>query len=568
MFKSKSFDLVNEERTKKPERLYQPRRMRWLKYIILPAVFGFVLLLILCNVDFSDTYEEICHDNNVSTLYVANYKFENNTLEKSFLSGSFRLKSLTIESGNLNYIANETFEQTSSRSLLSLQLLNIKLETLSGSALQGLQSLQNFSLINGHHSFRAFGFLAPVSKTLINARIHQLCIQVSYSLADFLGFVNFTSLKSLDLSGTNLGESLNGDSFNNIAALERLILRNCGLSQMNTFPINLKSLQYLDLSGNTLMEPSIVLKSMIWEYNIGKDVYTTAKTIINDKDSYILKELKSFDPGLVGATTTSTTTAESKTTSATSTPTPTPSTTTPSPRCEEELCEELAYTDPDGEYQIVAIPYDGILKFTDLGTNAVQSGGNFTMKISSLDCNTLFTFCLMIAPTITSPLNCQAHKTMNCGVDLHESWIDTNMGLVIGLGVAVTLIGCLLGMLIMYGTLWQKPTLLRCSKRLIQPNQESNTMFSMPAPGKCKEEKYDYTVSAIATVDNNEYIAAYHRYLKQANIRQTETNKYISPPRERAPSIPPFCNVPDIPTVLPSGINYEYESLDIYEELP
>ncbi|XP_037811267.1 uncharacterized protein LOC119603334 [Lucilia sericata] len=54
MLNKKSFDLYKDEKkTKTTERLYQPKKFRWCKYIVLPLLFGFVLLLILTNVDFT-----------------------------------------------------------------------------------------------------------------------------------------------------------------------------------------------------------------------------------------------------------------------------------------------------------------------------------------------------------------------------------------------------------------------------------------------------------------------------------------------------------------------------------
>jgi len=154
MFKSKSFDLVNEERTKKPERLYQPRRMRWLKYIILPAVFSFALLLILVNVDFSDTSDEVTSDStdlgykheshyNIcdQSLFISSHGFENNTLQRSFFSSSWELQNLTIVNCTIVHISNGTFDQHNTRYLMNLQLINEELENLTESALHGLQKL-------------------------------------------------------------------------------------------------------------------------------------------------------------------------------------------------------------------------------------------------------------------------------------------------------------------------------------------------------------------------------------------------------------------------------------------
>ncbi|KAH8294885.1 hypothetical protein KR018_003859 [Drosophila ironensis] len=585
MFKSKSFDLVSEEKTKKPERLYQPRRMRWLKYIILPAVFAFVLLLILCNVDFSDNSDDEGHDGDIdgTTLYVANYEFENYTLESDFLSGSVRLEKLTIENCTLNSIANGAFRQNSTRNMLGLQLLNVELKSLSRSALKGLERLKSFTLVNGFHPFKALGFLLPVSRTLINATIHQQDRTVAYSVGDFFGSVNYTSLNMLDLSGTNLGGMVNGNSFKNLVALKHLILRDCGLTQIDSLTSHLKSLQYVDLSGNILKDTGFKAKSMIWEYDADIGMKRSIETDpITDLGMRSLKRvLRNYGPAVVGTTQSTTPTMDT--------------TTDPSvARCEQELCEEFIYTDHEGEPQIKAIPFDAIIQITDSkpdevevnifkldasdwsliyfdnnssggyieGTDFAGSDNNFTGNIANLNCETPFTLCLLLTGTVTSPLNCRSHKiTMGCEAN-PVSWLHDNIGTVIGLSVLAVLMCCFLGMLIMYGTLRQRPTLLRGSKRLIRSNQDSKSMFLIP--GKAAEEPSCCPGSPVSIVDSNDYIAAYHRYLEQANIRQTESNRYTRPPRERAPSVPPSV---DTPPALPPRITYEYESLELYEEL-
>nr|XP_043067609.1 uncharacterized protein LOC108121520 [Drosophila bipectinata] len=450
MFKSKSFDLVNEEKTKKPERLYQPRRMRWLKYIILPAIFAFAVLLVLCNVDFSNCADE---DGEGTSLYVSNYKFEKETLDRSFLSGSFRLEKLTLEECQLSRIEHGVFQQNSTRDLLVLKLLNVQLERLSRSSLKGLQSLEDFTLTNEYESFRALEFLSPVSSTLVNASIHQHFGEITYSVSDFLGSKTYPSLKWLDLSGTNLGGKINDYSFENLVALERLILKNCGLSQV-------------DISK---------VKCAKWS---------------------------------------------------------------------------LIYFDAN-----FSIVYIGQTEFSYLR-------GTYTLKISNLSCKIPYTYCLLPDDTETSPLNCRSHKiSMGCEPQ-NVSWISIHIGLIIGLGVVAVIVGCLLGMLIMYATLHQKPTLLRGSKHLIRSHPDSKSMYLIPTKGK--DDPYSCVGSRLSIVDNHEYIAAYHRYLEQANIRQTESNRYTRPPRERAPSAPPC---PETPPALPARITYEYESLELYEEL-
>lgn len=54
MLRSKSFNLYNEENSKQTKQLYQPRRIRWLKFILLPVATSFVIFLVVYNIDFSN----------------------------------------------------------------------------------------------------------------------------------------------------------------------------------------------------------------------------------------------------------------------------------------------------------------------------------------------------------------------------------------------------------------------------------------------------------------------------------------------------------------------------------
>lgn len=543
MFKSKSFDLVNEEKTKKPERLYQPRRMRWLKYIILPAIFAFAVLLVLCNVDFSNCAEDIGsnetskqkwitsnidgppvyiqekdQDGERTSLYVSNYKFENKTLDRSFLSGSFRLKQLTLEECRLSRIQNGVFQQNSTHNLLVLKLLNVQLESLSHLSLKGLQSLEDFTLTNEYDSFRARRFLSPVSSTLVNASIHQQFGETTYSVSDFLGNKIYTSLKLLDLSGTNLGGEINDDSFENLVALERLILKNCGLTQVDAFPSRFHSVQYLDLSGNMFKDPGVRIERMILEIDEEEELEGRIITIQNatERKNTLKRVLRNYAPtvaGIPSTTSTPNTTLEPTTEPLFSTE---PTTDFELSRCKQELCQEIMYNNADGEAKILPIDYDAIINFTDHAVNAVKVDisqvacskwsliyfdsnltivyiaqtefsylrGTYTIKLTDVSCQIPYTYCLLPDDTETSPLNCRSHKiSMGCE-HKNVSWINNHIGLMIGLGLVAVIVGCLLGMLIMYATLHQKPSLLRGSKHLIHANQDSKSMYLIPTKGK------------------------------------------------------------------------------------
>ncbi|XP_017009914.2 uncharacterized protein [Drosophila takahashii] len=551
MFKSKSFDLVNEEKTKKPERLYQPRRMRWLKYIILPAVFSFALLLILVNVDFSDNNEEESLLGWDKSFYVSSQGFENNTLRKNFFSRSFGLRNVTIENCTIIHISDGTFDQNSTRYLMSLQLINVQLENLTESALQGLQNLHSFTLLNENSYFKPFGFLSAVSKTIINARIHpSFSTEIKFAVSDFLGSQTFTQLKLLDMSGTNLGENLGADSFENLPALEQLILKDCGLSQLewDNLPPRLQLLQYLDLSESR--------KSYQLEL-----FEITAETTIDDEQNPTIqpKEARgpSFAPSTTNSTTTPTTQGLTVTTALTTATIFTEETvieeldessTTPRSNCEEVYCEELVCSRISAESMIGSVDLES--------SDSCKDG--ILVEICESDCTTPTYFCGQLGVNFTTA--CCSQDTMRCVVPTKVSWFEDHSGLVIGLGIGLLFVGTFLGILIAYATMRLKPSLFSGSKR-----RESNTMGLIPR--RFEKDMNDYAVGQISTLDDNEYVTAYHRYLEQANHRQSESNKYIYPPRDRAPSVPPSCNYP-LPLPLPARNNYIYESCELYEELP
>ncbi|XP_039491903.1 uncharacterized protein LOC120451948 [Drosophila santomea] len=558
MFKSKSFDLVFEEKTKKPERLYQPRRMRWLKYIILPAVFSFALLLILVNVDFSDNDEDSKHLGNGcdTSLFISNYGFENNTLYQSFFYGRFALQSLFIENSTIVHINDGAFDQESTVNISSLQLINVQLENLTESALQGLQKLQNFTLVNKNNNFRPLGFLSAVAESLISAEIHQsLAAKITYSVCDFLGSRNFTQLKYLDLSGTHLDKSLIKEYFNNLPSLEQLILKNCGLDHIEweILKPTHKFLHHSDLG--------VTRKTENYEYQLDVFGYYP-ETTKNALDIYTNLAKGAMAPEVVGTTTTETihTSKEILPPSSTSTESVTSYTTsteelytaestvstTPSSNCEEEFCQDLVCS---------RISTDSVAT-ADPESSSCQDG--LLVEICESDCSTPTFFCVILGENFTSQSNCCSHQRMRCVISAQVSWFEDHSGLVIGLGVGLLFIGSFLGMLIVFGTLRLKPSWLRGSKR-----RESNTMGLIQR--RFEKDPYEQVERPIATIDNNEYVTAYHRYLEQANHRPTESNKYISPPRDRAPSVPPSS---DYPLPLPARNCNVYESCELYEELP
>jgi len=476
MFKSKSFDLVIEEKTKKPERLYQPRRMRWLKYIILPAVFSFALLLILVNVDFSDNSEDSTHLGNDTSLIISGYGFENNTLHRGFFSGGIALHSLVIENCTIVHINDAAFNQESTVNITSLQLINVQLENLTESALEGLQKLQNFTLVNENNHFRPFGFLSAVAESLVSAEIHQsLAAAISYSVCDFLGSRNFPQLKYLDLSGTHLDKSLIKESFDNLPALEQLLLRNCGLGNIEWEIVRprLKLLHYLDLGG--------AQKTGNYEHQLDVSAFSPETTTNAEEISTILAK-RAMAPEVVGTTTLGPTTSieiSPPSTQSTTTPkeestsmTETTILTTPSPKCEEELCQDL---------ECSRITTDTVAS-ADLGKSSCQDG--LLVEICESTCTTPTFFCVILGENFTSASNCCSHHTMRCVVSAQVSWFEDHSGLVIGLGVGLLFIGSFLGMLIVFGTLRLNPSWLRGNKR-----RESNTIGLIQ--GRFEKDPYE-----------------------------------------------------------------------------
>ncbi|XP_064544269.1 uncharacterized protein LOC135432477 [Drosophila montana] len=324
MFKSKSFDLNNEEITRQPEKLYQPRKIRWLKYIIQPAAIGFVLLLIICNVDFSNEpaqnnqvsqtkdfkisrtispqvkvdfnklpfskYAEWCKENlhcnhnfsqlvlgqkhakkktvcnNYFILRLKNYHFPKGVMRNNSFDGDYRLQSLVLNNCELNYINNDAFDQSSLRSLLNIELINARLKNISNNAFRGLNKLRNFTLINRRKSLRCKGIMLPLANTLRSAKIYQEYTHYKiYKPEYFFGDADYQRLKVVDLSGTNIGGSAETNSFKNMPALEYLILAGCRLISIS-FDVTsgFDALRYLDLSGNKLTKfsPEFILNSI------------------------------------------------------------------------------------------------------------------------------------------------------------------------------------------------------------------------------------------------------------------------------------------------------------------
>ncbi|XP_017864655.1 PREDICTED: uncharacterized protein LOC108614947 [Drosophila arizonae] len=288
MFKSKSFDLKNDEAGKQREHLYQPRKAQWLKYIMQPAAIAFVILLIICNIDFSYDPDEdsartlsraTSHGNFVPiynqnlvqlifsharnkmdcrdhiTLRLENYNFPNGVIKRNSFRGEYTLQSLVLSNCRLRHIVDGTFDQQSLHKLQNLELINTKLKKLTNETLRGLLHLSNFTLINKRKSLSCNGLLLPVAHSLRSVKISLPYTRKIYEPTYFFGQTIYEHLKVLDLSGNNIGEIVEMKAFEHMPALEHLNLANCRLRSIH-FDLS-NELRYLDLSGNKLTELSV-----------------------------------------------------------------------------------------------------------------------------------------------------------------------------------------------------------------------------------------------------------------------------------------------------------------------
>ncbi|XP_034478343.1 uncharacterized protein LOC117784653 [Drosophila innubila] len=374
MFKSKSFDLNNEENSKLPEHLYQPRRIRWMKYIIIPVGVCFVLLLIICNIDFSTEQSHTnrskylqsakwCTTNcktfqtglycvkNVNNLkncidnlllHIENYNFPEGIITSDVFADEYRLQSLVLSNCSLIYIEDGAFDRTNLRNLQDLELLNTQLKYITRKTFQGLHKLRNFSLFNNRKMITFESFMTPIASTVRSASIHQQYSGHSiYTPLDFFGTVVYKNLKSLDLRGNNFGSILEMNWFNNMPVLESLILADCRFNSIN---LDIKDetvgkLRFLDLSGNRLLKISSEFIAHSIEKGIRLNLLnrnTKIKEFTVMPSTILSKEIRAIDFDISGDTdatdsieSTVTTTTTKTTTRKPPRPGPTPPKTTP-----------------------------------------------------------------------------------------------------------------------------------------------------------------------------------------------------------------------------------------------
>ncbi|XP_046865391.1 uncharacterized protein LOC6651390 [Drosophila willistoni] len=554
---SKSFDLINEEKATKPqqpERLYQPRRLSWMKYIVIPTGIAFILLLILCNVDFSEHHTCIGKEINSTNC--------TNVTEYDSIS--------YIRAINLTEFYSETQCLEQDEVTLYIEDVTIQLK-------------KNPDIL--------------------------------YNLKDIFGSnIVYSKLKVLNLRGTLLGDYLSENSFNNMPMLEDLNLGDCGLKSMelNTLGENvLNSLMYLDLSENNITSLTEDFIQALWDNNIDLETHATTTTtqgfvaftpgVRTTSTTTTISPLITTDFDPITHSSTPNTTDDWSSSTITETPPIThdwPASTPQSTSTTEFTTSAVLECPTDSLYcaeivcshQDFAIPYQVIVQFEDIGSadNTVQvtlvpfiSYLNYHLiyfnndtqsnlkaietspvQFDSLDCATAYTFCIVLYEnaTDTSPYNCRSYRTGDCkqyGQDL--SWFQNYFVMIISLGIVGILISVSLGIFMIYIILRLKPNWMKGSNRLIRPLRDSQTMFLLPRltelgiPNRIKND-YDYI--------------NYYRRLERIKQCPPDSLKDNTPPKERAPSIPPSVSSSYNAASPTNSTSYLYETFELYEELP
>ncbi|XP_030242081.1 uncharacterized protein LOC108652804 [Drosophila navojoa] len=199
-------------------------------------------------------------------LRLENYNFPNGLIKRNSFHGEYTLQSLVLSNCRLRHIVDGAFDQQSLHKLQNLELINTKLKKLTNETLRGLLQLSNFTLINKRKSLRCKGLLLPVAHSLRSAKISLPYTRKIYEPTYFFGQATYEHLKVLDLSGNNIGEAVEMQTFERMPALEHLNLANCRLRSIYFDPSN--ELRYLDLSGNKLTELSVQFILAARERNI------------------------------------------------------------------------------------------------------------------------------------------------------------------------------------------------------------------------------------------------------------------------------------------------------------
>ncbi|XP_055837491.1 uncharacterized protein LOC129905893 [Episyrphus balteatus] len=160
------------------------------------------------------------------TLHISNGIFPENTLQSSWLEGSFNLSSIEISSSDLNEIQNGAFNQKSVANLSELKLNGVEIMKLTENTFVGLTAIEKFTLINRIDIFSGEAFLKPMMKTLDKVTIKHLT-SIPTDPAPWLRGENFPKLISITFDGSNLGEYINADTFKHLKRFSLLMMNSC-----------------------------------------------------------------------------------------------------------------------------------------------------------------------------------------------------------------------------------------------------------------------------------------------------------------------------------------------------
>ncbi|XP_018803908.1 PREDICTED: uncharacterized threonine-rich GPI-anchored glycoprotein PJ4664.02-like [Bactrocera latifrons] len=191
--------------------------------------------------------------------------FNQNTISRSTFSGSFKLSTLTIRNCQLDTIADNAFNYKTLNKLTNLTFVDVQLKSLNAQTFLGLEAVENFQLFNALKQvtlpLNASNFLQPMATSLSNLVLLQTeescCSNAIYDPTEWLGGNSatvYSKLTYVDLSGTKFNDTLNGNTFAKLSAVQELRLVNCSLSRIaeNVFTGILSTLKSLDLRYNRL----------------------------------------------------------------------------------------------------------------------------------------------------------------------------------------------------------------------------------------------------------------------------------------------------------------------------
>ncbi|XP_049308228.1 uncharacterized protein LOC115066156 [Bactrocera dorsalis] len=198
-------------------------------------------------------------------VIIENCTFNQNTISRSTFSGNFKMSTLTIRNCTLDTIVDNAFNYQTVNKLTNLTFVGTQLKALNAQTFLGLETVDNFQLFNVLKQealpFSASNFLQPMAASLSNLVLQQreesCCSNAIYDPTEWLGGNSgtvYSKLLYVDLSGTNFNDTLNGDTFAKLSAVQELRLANCSLSIIaeNVFTGIMSTLKSLDLRYNRL----------------------------------------------------------------------------------------------------------------------------------------------------------------------------------------------------------------------------------------------------------------------------------------------------------------------------